>query len=102
MISEQVDAVTTDFKRFAQELNLSDHQKEQLRTYLADIHAKRQQFKQENSHISRTELVRKLASIRASMRDQVVKFLTPQQLVKWDDEVRKAKDFPGHSIAAYW
>jgi hypothetical protein len=33
------------------------------------------------------------------MREQVVKFLTPEQLTKWDAEVAKAKEFLGHSLS---
>jgi ribosomal protein L14E/L6E/L27E len=87
-------------KRFAQELSLSDTQKEQLRTYLADKHAKVQEFMQQNPNISRKELVQKIASIRSSLREQVVKFLTPQQLTKWDAEVAKAKEFLGQNLSA--
>jgi ribosomal protein L14E/L6E/L27E len=100
MISEQVDAVAAELKRFAQELNLSDSQKEQLRTFLADKHAKMQEFMRQNPNISRTELVQKIASIRGSLREQVVKFLNPQQLAKWDAEVAKAKEFLGQKISA--
>ena len=100
MISEQVDAVTSELKRFAGELNLSDPQREQLKTFLADKHAKLEQFKRENPHISRAELIQKIASIRGSLREQVIKFLTPQQLVKWDSEVAKAKEFLGQNLSA--
>jgi hypothetical protein len=99
MISEQVDAVTTELKRFAEELNLSDIQKEQLRTFLADKHSRLQEFKRQNPNISRPELVQKIASIRGSLREQVVKFLTPQQLVKWDAEVAKGKEFLGQNMS---
>jgi periplasmic protein CpxP/Spy len=101
MISEQqAEAVTNELKRFAQELSLSDTQKERLRTYLADKHAKVQEFMQQNPNISRKELVQKIASIRSSLREQVVKFLTPQQLTKWDAEVAKAKEFLGQNLSA--
>ena len=54
----------------------------------------------QNANISRTELVQKIVSIRGSLREQVVKFLTPQQLAKWDAEVARAKEFLGQKIAA--
>lgn len=87
-------------KKFAQELSLSDTQKEQLRTHLADKYARLQEFLKQNANISRTELVQKIVSIRGSLREQVVKFLTPQQLAKWDAEVARAKEFLGQKIAA--
>jgi hypothetical protein len=100
MSPEKLDAVAIELKRFAQELNLSDSQKEQLRAQLADKHAKLQEFRQQNPNISRNDLVKKIASVRGTLREQVVRFLTPQQLEKWDAEVSKAKEFLGHSIAA--
>jgi hypothetical protein len=75
MTPERIDAVTTELKKFAQELSLSDTQKEQLRTHLADKYARLQEFLKQNANISRTELVQKIVSIRGSLREQVVKFL---------------------------
>jgi protein CpxP len=100
MTPERIDAVTTELKKFAQELSLSDTQKEQLRTHLADKYARLQEFLKQNANISRSELVQKIASIRGSLREQVVKFLTPQQLAKWDAEVARAKEFLGQKISA--
>lgn len=100
MISEQLDAVTTELKRFAGDLNLSDPQKETLKTFLADKHAQLEQFKRQNPQISRAELIQKIASIRGTLREQVITFLTPQQLVKWDAEVAKAREFLGHNLSA--
>jgi protein CpxP len=100
MTPRTTDAVATELKRFAQELTLSDSQKEQLRTHLADKHAKLQEFMQQNPYISRQEMIQKVASIRGSIREQIVKFLTPQQLEKWDTEVTKAKEFLGHRVAS--
>ena len=100
MTSERIDAVTTELKKFAQELSLSDTQKEQLRTHLVDKHPRLQELLKRNANISRTELVQKIVSIRGSLREQVVKFLTPQQLAKWDAEEARAKELLGQNIAA--
>ena len=100
MSPEKLDAVAIELKRLAQELNLSDSQKEQLKAQLADKHEKLQEFQRQNPNISRNDLVKKIASVRGTLREQVVRFLTPQQLEKWDAEVSKAKEFLGHSIAA--
>jgi hypothetical protein len=100
MTPERIDAVTTELKKFAQELSLSDSQKEQLRTHLTDKYARLQEFLKQNANISRMELVQKIVSIRGSLREQVVKFLTPQQLAKWDAEVARAKEFLGQKISA--
>jgi hypothetical protein len=100
MSPEKLDAVTTELKKFAQSLNLSDTQKEQLRTFLAEKHAKVLEFRQQNPNISRQDLIQRITSIRSSLREQVVKFLTPEQLQKWDSEIAKAREFLGHNIAA--
>jgi protein CpxP len=93
------EAVATELKRFAQELKLTDSQKEQLRTYLAEVHAKVQDFLQKNPSMAKGALVEKVRTLRSSMREQVVKFLTPEQLAKWDAEVARAKEFLGHSVS---
>ena len=100
MSPEKLDAVTTELKRIGQSLNLSDDQKTKLRTFLAEKHAKIQEFRQQNPSISQQDLIQKIKSMRGSLREHVVKFLTPEQLGKWDAEVAKARDFLGHNIAA--
>ena len=95
-----VDAVASELKRFAQGLNLTDTQREHLRAHLAEKQAKLQDFITENPNIARKDLLQKIASFRGSLREQVSKFLTPEQMAKWDAEVAKAKDFLGHSMAA--
>jgi protein CpxP len=100
MSPEKQDAVTTELKRFAEALNLSDSQKEQLRSRLADRQAKLQEFRQQNPNIQRKDLLQRIADMRSILRNEVVKFLTPEQLEKWDAEVARAKVFLGHSTAA--
>jgi periplasmic protein CpxP/Spy len=99
MTPEKTDAVESELRRFAQELNLSESQKEQLRTHLRGTKTKLQEFMQQNPNMSRQDIIRKVVSARASIREQVVKFLTPQQLQKWDTEMAKAREFLGHEIA---
>jgi len=98
MSPEKLDAVTTELQRFAHELSLSDSQKQQLRAHLAEKHAKLQQIQQQNPNLSRKELIQQIVSMRRTLREQVVNFLTPQQLNKWDAGVANAKEFLGHNI----
>ena len=100
MTPEKTDAVESELRRFAQELNLSESQKEQLRTQLSGTRTKLQEFMQQNPNMSRQDIIRKVVSARGSIREHVVKFLSPQQLQKWDTEIAKAREFLGHSIAA--
>ena len=100
LTSEQRDMVASELKRFATDLNLSEEQKEKLHTSLSEAHEKVQEYKQQNPNASKEDLIRRVADNRASIRQRVVNFLTPEQLTKWDAEVAKAKEFLGQKIAA--
>jgi hypothetical protein len=100
MSPQKLETVTTELKRFAQSLNLSASQQEQLRTVLAEKHDKIEQFRQQNPNIARQDLIQRIGAVRGSLRPQVVKFLTPEQLGKWDTEIAKVKEFLGHSLAS--
>jgi protein CpxP len=99
MTPEDLNTITTELKRFGTELNLSDAQKEQLKTFLTEKYEKLQQFRQQNPNASKDDLTRNLATIRSSGREKLEKFLTPDQLTKWDAEMAKAKDFLGQRAA---
>jgi hypothetical protein len=86
MSPENLDAVTIELKRFTQSLNLSDAQKTHLRTFLLEKHAKVQEFKKKNPNISRQDLIQRITSMRDSLREQVVKFLT---LISWESGLLK-------------
>jgi protein CpxP len=98
MTPQKTDAVASELKRFTPELDLAESQKEQLKTHLTSTHVKLQHYLQQNP--SPQEIAEKISSLRASIRQQIVKFLTPHQLTKWDAEVAKAKEFLGHKISA--
>ena len=98
MRAEMIEVVETELKRFAADLNLSDAQKSQLKTALENAHEKIEQIRAKNPNISRTDVVAKLRENRTALRERVVKFLTPEQLTKWDAEVTKAKVFLGNPI----
>jgi hypothetical protein len=100
MTPETIEAVGNEVRRFAQELNLSEAQKAQLRNYLTEKHQNVEEFRRQNPHISRKELAQKVSMIRASMRQHVIGFLTPQQLEKWDAQIVKSNEFLGHNLAA--
>jgi len=98
MRAEMIEAVETELKRFAADLNLSDTQKVQLKAALEQAHDKIDDFRQKNPNISRAEIVSRIKDARGSIRERVVKFLTPEQLTKWDHEVGKAKTFLGQKL----
>jgi periplasmic protein CpxP/Spy len=87
-------------KRFAADLSLSDAQKAQLKTALENAHDKVDEIRQRNPNVSREEVGSKLKEARDSIRERVVKFLTPEQLTKWDQQVTKAKTFLGEQVGS--
>ena len=100
MRAELIEVVETELKRFAADLNLSDAQKTQLKTALENAHDKIDEVRQKNPNITRAEAVSKIQEVRGTMRERVVKFLTPEQLTKWDAEVTKAKTFLGEQVGS--
>jgi periplasmic protein CpxP/Spy len=99
MTPEDLNTITTELKRFGTELNLTDAQKEQLKTFLTEKYQKLQEFRQQNPNASKDDLTRNLATIRSAGREKLKRFLTPDQLTKWDAEIAKAKDFLGQRAA---
>ncbi len=100
LTTEQREMVAAELKKFAGDLNLSDDQKEKLRTFLGEAHEKVQEYIKENPNASKEDLVKKVAENRTSIRQRLVNFLSPDQLSKWDAEAAKAKEFLGQKIAA--
>ena len=98
--AEQRETVAGELKKIAMDLNLSDDQKQKLSSFLSDAHEKIEEYKQQNPNASREDLVKKIASNRAAIRERVVHFLTPEQLTKWDAGVANAKEFLGQKMAA--
>ena len=97
---EQRDAVVSELKKIGGELNLSEEQKQKLQTFMTEASEKVQEYKQQNPNASQEDLIKKIADNRATIRQRLVNFLTPEQLTKWDTEVAKAKEFLGQKLAA--
>jgi hypothetical protein len=85
MTPEVRSRIEDEVRRFATELNLSDSQKAQLRTAFENPEAELDEDTPPQE-------------VRDSIRKQVTKILTPQQLTKWDAEMSKARTFLGHAI----
>ena len=100
MTPGRTDVIATELRKLEQELNLSDAQKEQLKMQLADRQASLQEFIRQNPNAPRKELIQKVISLRRSMRDEAVKFLTPLQLTTWDSAVANAREFLGQSTVS--
>ena len=97
---EEREQVANELKKFATDLNLSSDQKEKLHGFLTEAYEKVQDYKKQNPNATREDLVRKVAENRTAIRERLTKFLSPEQLGKWDAEVAKAKDFLGQRMAA--
>jgi hypothetical protein len=93
MTPEELNNIANELKRLGGELNLSDNQKEQLRTFLTDKYEQLQEYRKNNPNISKEDIAQHIAKNRAAGREKLEKFLTPEQLKTWDAEVAKAKDF---------
>jgi len=93
MTPEELNNIANELKRLGGELNLSDSQKEQLRTFLTDKYEQLQEYRKNNPNISKEDITQYIAKNRAAGREKLEKFLTPEQLKTCDTEVAKAKDF---------
>ena len=100
LTAEQREQVATELKRFAGDLNLTDEQKEKLQAALTEGREKVGEYLKNNPNTTKTDIIAKVRAHRDEIRQRVVKFLTPDQLSKWDSEVAKAKEFLGQKLDA--
>lgn len=100
LTAEQREQVATELKHFAGDLKLTDDQKEKLHAALAEGREKIAEYLNKNPNTTRADVIAKVKAHREEIRTRVVKFLTPEQLTKWDSEVAKAKEFLGQKIDA--
>jgi predicted HTH transcriptional regulator len=100
LTSAEREHVATELKQFARDLNLSDEQKEKLQTAMAEAREKIEEYVKKNPSTTRADIIGKVKARRTEIRERVEKFLTPDQLSKWDAEVAKAKEFLGQRLDA--
>jgi len=100
MTPDELNNVVAEVKRFASELNLSDQQRDQLKSFLTDKYEKLQEYKAQNPNVSKDDIAQFIAKNRSAGREKLEKFLTPDQLTKWDAAVAKAKDAIGQRAAS--
>ena len=93
MTPEELSNIANELKRLGGDLNLSDQQKDQLRTFLTEKYEQLQEYKKHNPNVSKEDIAQYIAKNRAAGREKIEKFLTPEQLKMWDAEIAKAKDF---------
>ena len=100
LTTEQREQVATELKRFAEDLNLTDEQKEKLQAALTEAREKVGDYLRDNPNTTKADIIAKVREHRDEIRQRVVKFLSPEQLGKWDSEVAKAKEFLGQKLDA--
>jgi hypothetical protein len=100
MTTEARTKIMDEVKRFAADLNLSESQKSQMQTAYEKAEDRIEEIRKANPDVSRADMIKKLAAARDQIREQIVKFLTPDQLKKWDAEMSKARTFLGHPMQA--
>ena len=100
MTPDELNNLAVELKRLGSELNLSDQQKDQLKSFLSDKYEKFQEYKKQNPNVSKEDIAQYLSKNRAVGREKLEKFLTPDQLAKWDAEMAKAKDFLSQRAAS--
>ena len=99
MNDEEGKAIRHELKRFAGDLNLSDEQKIKLHERMAFAAGRLHEYKKCNPEVTRQDIIKALKSHRTELREGLERFLTPEQLKKWDAEVAEAKEFLGHPAA---
>ena len=100
LTAEQREQVATELKRFAGDLNLTDDQKEKLQAALEEGREKVGEYLKNNPNTTKADIIAKVKAQRDEIRQRVVKFLTPEQLTKWDSEIAIAKEFLGQKVEA--
>jgi protein CpxP len=98
MTADSREQVVTELRRFAADLHLTEEQKGKLHTALAEGREKIGQYMTAHPTTTRAEIVAKVKEHRVEIHDRIAKFLNPEQLGKWDNEVAKAKEFLGQRL----
>ena len=96
---EQGQMIGNELRRFAGDINLSDEQKTKLHERMAFAAGRLFEYKKSHPDVTRQDVINALKSRRTELREGLERFLTPEQLTKWDAEVAKAKEFLGHVAA---
>src|SRR5215471_4075833 len=95
LTADQREQVANELKKFAGDLNLSEDQKNKLRGALEQAREKVQAYRTANPNASPADIMKAIGQNRDQIRQQVVNFLTPDQLTKWDSTIKNAKEFLG-------
>jgi hypothetical protein len=95
---EQRELVSSELKRFASDLHLSDEQKEKLHAALAEGRQRVGEYLKTHPNTTKIEIISMVKEHRGEIHQRIAKFLDSEQLDKWDKEVAKAKEFLGQRL----
>jgi periplasmic protein CpxP/Spy len=98
LTADQREQVASELKRFAGDLNLTDDQKQKLEIALTEAREKVGDYLRNNPNSTKADIIANVKAHRDEIRQRVVKFLTPDQLSKWDNEIAKGKEFLGQKL----
>ena len=98
LTADQREQVASEMKHFAGDLNLTDDQKEKLQAALSEAREKIGEYLKSNPNTTKADIIAKVKAHRDEIRQRVVKFLSPDQLSKWDSEIAKGKEFLGQKL----
>ena len=98
LTSKRRDKLMAEMEQFSTALNLLDDQKQKLQDFLSNVHETLHQERR-NHGLSKEDLIETIAENRDLIGQR---FLTPEQLTKWDSEVAKAKHFLSHKMADWF
>ena len=98
--SEERDLIRNELKRIVQTLDLTDKQQGRVHAALTDAYQNLHEYKRRHLGASNEDLVKRLAANRESVRESLAKFLSAEQLARWDAEFARAKEFLGQKFAA--
>ncbi len=71
MTPDELNNIAVELKRLGSELNLTDQQKEGLKTFLTEKYEKLQEYRKENPNISKEDLVQYIAKTRSAGREKL-------------------------------
>jgi len=96
----QLEIVAGELKKFSEDLNLSELQKQRLHDFLSDAAERLEEYKRRNPNASGSGLAKIVCDNRAGIRRRMAFFLSPEQLARWDGESPKVTEFLGLKTVA--
>ena len=98
---EAKQAVATELKRIAGDLNLSDDQKSKLQTALENAREKIDEIRQTNPDLTRADVIAKLKSVRGTARERLVQLSDAGAARQMGHRNGQGQELPGHQLLGH-